>query len=369
MKKSLPFFMLLAIVISGCKPTTVNNRVNIKRLSAVKETNQAGKNNKKRMHKASALSVDQAIVLYDYESEFTLTILLDNPKGYAVDAVQLTAKDTDAKIMVDGIYKPIHFDNGSRIVNWSQEDPYEKEFYIQSTLFDNDNYIEVTDIKVNGAWQGTELDNNILKVKRITNDNFVFEQVYNTFHEYKFRLNTDDTISNLVVEGATKNDDGTYSVLEEGLVTWNCEYTVDGEKYQLADSRNIQFLKVVDTYNSYYLIDDYVVNENEKESSLASFKYTLSEFNGYYRFWFKIIKGADIDFDKIKVITKNRTYYFTKAVPPRTPGFDCDDFHINDAETGVKLEIGGFIYEYTYEEIMVPKGANYGDDSFFDLAE
>lgn len=385
MKKSLSFLTLL-MILTSCGPSsnsassdsssanTLKDIVNIRRLSADLSPNYSQariQSASRTIHKNLKDGEDsQAVLLYDYESVFYMTITLENPKAETIDAIQLTSYDPSATVFVDGVFKPIHYDNGSRIVNWSQEDPYEKVIQISSSLNSNENFVEITDLKVNGKWQNEELHNNTLFIKRVVQNAFSFVMIHNAYNEYKFKFNFDENVSNIIVNGAIKNEDGTYSALESGLVSWTYKYNVDGVDYVKTGSKAVTLLKIVDTYNIYSSGTNTVVDGTE--SKLASFKHTLKFTPGNYgtswRIWVKFIEGTDVNSEKVVLSSGGKDYEFPTQLPGYSPGYDNHYFKEEYLKDEVIIKFGGKEYKYTKDEILVPKTLDYTEDWAFDLA-
>lgn len=377
MKKNIAILSLL-MVLTSCGPSvSTKDMVNIRELSAnaTPTSSQTGLQSLSR-NISKNLKNDgdnQAVLLYDYESIFYLTITLENPKAETIDAIQLTSYDPSAKVFVDGSYKPIHYDNGSRIVNWSQEDPYEKVIQINSSLNNNENFVEITDLKVNGKWQNEELHNNTLYIRRVAQNGFSFSQIHNSFKDYKFKFNTDENVSDIRVDGAVKNQDGTYSAKQNGRISWTFKYNVDGISYLKGGHKDITLLKVVDTYNYYTFLAEATLSDGV-EASLASFRHTLGIVHAspsFYRLWVKIIGGTDVDKSSITLTSGEDNFVFNLHRINSTPGYDCFTFGeaaLKNLKDNVVLKVGGMEYNYTKDELLVPSNAHFTEDWFFDLA-
>jgi hypothetical protein len=194
--------------------------------------------------------------MYKSQSEITFTIKLNNPKGESIDAIELTCDDPNAQIMVDGEYKPIQFNENSegvksRIVNWAQEDPYEKVYYIKTTSMDDINTLRVIDLKVNGEWQNHPLSNDELKIYKMNEEDLKWKFVQNCFNWYKWSFENSERISNLKVmfdgEEVLANSEGVYKIERSGLVKWEYDYTYEGITVHWNDERNIELVEIVYT--------------------------------------------------------------------------------------------------------------------------
>lgn len=190
----------------------------------------------------------QYIIMYKYERDIKFTIKLDNPKGESIDAIEITCDDPDSKILVDGEFKNIQYNNGSRIINWAQEDPYEKTFYIYTSSIDDVNTIRVVDIKVNGEWQNKELDKDTLKIYKMNFDDLQWNYIVNTTEYYKWNLSYNDKISNVVVkinDNVVKCEEGNiYTVNKNGTVSISYTYTYDGVDFEWTDYKEIKLLEI-----------------------------------------------------------------------------------------------------------------------------
>ena len=223
--------------------------------------------------KITDFSHNQYIVMYKSQSEITFTIKLNNPKGESIDAIELTCDDPNAQIMVDGEYKPIQYQDNegvkSRIVNWAQEDPYEKVYYIKTTSMDDINTLRVIDLKVNGEWQNHPLSNDELKIYKMNEEDLKWVFMKNTPEYYQWKFEKSDKISNLVVKLGTElepDENGVYTTVS-GKVVWEYDYTFDGVTVHWKDERDIETVSwVYDskvfilTYSSYEPIQHTIGN-------------------------------------------------------------------------------------------------------------
>lgn len=280
----------------------------------------------------------QYSLLYLNENYITLKIVLDNPKGKSIDALEFTCEDETAQILVDGTYVNIQRNGNPRVMNWAQEDPYEKTFYIKSTSSQNST-ITVSDIKVNGEWQGANLEHNDYGIYRIAQAEPV-TFIYNTFDEYRFKLNTDENFSKLQVNGATKNEDGSYSVTKNGKVTWEFDYSVGGDVFYRSDSKTVELL--------------------EAESNGFKIKSFLHTCNYNSHFNFNLTKGTDVDLNEFTVTFNNGVNPVTCSKLDGIEGYEGGlymhqwgdwgkinilSFISNNYRTAT-LHIGGYEYKY-----------------------
>ena len=325
----------------------------------------------------------QYVLMFKSDYEFSFTVTLNNPKAEAIDAIEISCDDPNGQIKVDGEYKNIQYMENSkgiktRIVNWSQEDPYEKTFYIRSKTQMDVSSLKIIDIKVNGEWQRQELKNDELKIYKMDDNDLTWQFVNNTFNGYKWNFKKSDKITDLIVyaddEQIYPDKNGDYCVKKDCNIIWQIEYTNGDIKAKTVKSRFIEVLEIVETYNSYY-VSDFEIVEDHHEAVLASLKYTYS--SNYERFFFKINKGTDVNLDSIGVIL----YKNGKAI------YGIDNEHGDDvfiecssmqhAAPGyyifgefsfdfIKIKIGNYIYEFKAKDIKLDTDLYYpGDDTIF----
>lgn len=367
------FLFAFALILASCSSTSPSNAtfVDVKQIQATIEAPtlnpvlSAGK----RLSATITENESSNVVLYNDESYLTLTIVLDNPKAESIDAVEISSNDPQSQIMVDGSYNNIQVSGTTRILNWAQEDPYEKIFFVQVFQLDRPIEIKVTDLKVNGTWQGRPLSNASLFIHKLSTSVFSFEFIHNTFNDYRFRLNQNESIDNLVVNGATLNEDGTYSVRTDGQISWEFDYLFEGQRIQRTQTKEIELLKVVETYNWYQILLDSVrLMPGEDEAPIKSFLRTFY-VDWITRFWIKIVGGTDVNQDAFEVRFDGGEPLLFEQGKNETPGFDYmpgldPSFTFNTAS----LFIGGYEYIYTEQELKMPMDLEPGDNSNFDLA-
>lgn len=153
------------------------------------------------------------IIITRPQTDITFTITLDNPEAYGIDALRVYCDDENAQIQVDGEYKPIAKEpDGTRVVNWSSEDPYERTYNIRTTSEDAINSFKVVDVRLAGhdkfqskETNSTDLGNNELHIYKMDEDAYTLNVIENTFDYIKFNFNVKDEykdiISNIRVDG------------------------------------------------------------------------------------------------------------------------------------------------------------------------
>lgn len=214
-KTKLPFLsLIMAILLTGCG-TTINdsNSVNQSNSTSSKSENTnivnierlTGKlnNNKNRNINYLANEIEEDknhsyVLIYKSETDIELTITLDNPKASEINAVEITCDDPNSEILVDGEYKKIQYKDSeksetkTRMVNWAQEDPYEKVFKMRTISSDNINTVKIVDLKVNGEWQGEELQNNKLDIYKMDANAYELKVLDNAYGHIDFEFNIND---------------------------------------------------------------------------------------------------------------------------------------------------------------------------------
>lgn len=214
-KTKLPFLsLIMAILLTGCGTTTNNsNSVNQSNQTSSKSENTnivnierlTGKlnNNKNRNINYLANETEEDknhsyVLIYKSETDIELTITLNNPKASEINAVEITCDDTNSEILVDGEYKKIQYKDSeksetkTRMVNWAQEDPYEKVFKMRTISSDNINTVKIVDLKVNGEWQGEELQNNRLDIYKMDANAYELKVLDNAYGHIDFEFNIND---------------------------------------------------------------------------------------------------------------------------------------------------------------------------------
>lgn len=241
----------------------------------------------------------QYVVMYKSEKHINFTISLDNPKGYSIDAVQLTCDDPNAKIQVfnsDGTFtwELLSQAKDGYVINWASENAYRKTYYLETTAPDAINTLKVVDLKVNGEWQNQALDNDELKIYKMEDEDLSWEFVTNTLTAYKWRMNKSENISDLKVyadgEEVVADENGIYSVEKDCVVEFEYGYTKDGVTAKWNDSREIELLGLHEyTYSQMYIC-------------LTSGDATS--------FWFFFNKGTDVDLENYQIEINNLIYNF-----------------------------------------------------------
>ena len=183
------------------------------------------------------VEVPQYVIIYKDITDITLTITLDNPEAYGIDALRVTCDDPEAQIQVEGEWKPISQEaNGTRVVNWSSEDPYEKTYNIRTTSLEDLYTFKVVDIRLAGhdtflskQTNSTDFGNNELDMYKMDTDAYELDVVSNTFEEIKFGIKVKEGVTNLSnfkVDGKEPDENG-YWVMNESKE--DCEISYDFE--------------------------------------------------------------------------------------------------------------------------------------------
>ena len=259
--KRIHLMLLSSLLITSCSINTSNtnnpsleNEVKIKKISAY--DNQAD-NAQILNRKESNRSQDELnyIIIYKSQIDIQFTITLDNPEAYGIDALRVKCDDEDAQIQVDGEWKPIAFeDDGTRVVNWSSEDPYEKTYNIRTTSDDAMNIFEVIDIRLSGhekfqskETENTDIGNNELQIHKMDEDAYSVDIIENTFEYIKFKLDVKDSysevITDILIEGKVPDSNNIYTLYEDEEVEIKYCYKLNSNsKVDRCDRYNIQLL-------------------------------------------------------------------------------------------------------------------------------
>lgn len=208
-KTKLSFLLLImAMILTGCGTTTNDsnstssksentNIVNIERLTG-KLNNNKNRNINYLANETEEDKNHSYVLIYKSETDIELTITLNNPKASEINAVEITCDDPNSEILVDGEYKKIQYKDSeksetkTRMVNWAQEDPYEKVFKMRTISSDNINTVKIVDLKVNGEWQGEELQNNRLDIYKMDANAYELKVLDNAYGHIDFEFNIND---------------------------------------------------------------------------------------------------------------------------------------------------------------------------------
>ena len=270
MKKSrfIAFIASAILLLTGCNGVNAFGKanVNIKRLSAsVYDTTETAESaNRKNAidiryaneegDSGATLKIGEEsstnyILIYKDENNIQLTVQLDNPKGESIDALEIACDDEDAEILVDGEYKSLNVTSNGRVVNWAQEDPYEKTFYLKTISQDDLNTFRINDIKVNGTWQNKGLDNNELSVYKITKDDLDVKFITNTTEYYECEFICGERVSNLNVtasipDALTWITTSRVRVTENCVLSWSYDFTFDGVIKHWKEDKKIELFNI-----------------------------------------------------------------------------------------------------------------------------
>ena len=206
--------LALETTLTGCLPvistssnSTHSNKENI--VNIEKLSGQLTDSVERRVNKKAVIrkvdgdlnleeSGDSYVLIYKSETDIELTITLNNPKASEINAVEITCDDPNSEILVDGEYKKIQYKDSeksetkTRMVNWAQEDPYEKVFKMRTISSDNINTVKIVDLKVNGEWQGEELQNNKLDIYKMDANAYELKVLDNAYGHIDFEFNIND---------------------------------------------------------------------------------------------------------------------------------------------------------------------------------
>ena len=210
-------------VSSQSEQTIENNLVKIKSIS-VNEKNNTQLKARVRNQKGNENS--NFTVITKEQSDVQFTITLDNPEAFGIDALRIYCDDINAQIQVEGEWKKIAQENdGTRVVNWSSEDPYEKTYNIRTTSLVDLVSFKVVDIRLAGhetflskQSKSTDFGNNELLIYKMDTDAYDLDIVSNSFKRIKFGIKIKENVTNLSnfrVNGEEANSEGYWEIIKE----------------------------------------------------------------------------------------------------------------------------------------------------------
>ena len=242
---------------------------------------------------------DNYIIITKDVTDVQFTITLDNPEAYGIDALRVTCDDPEAQIQVEGEWKPISQEaNGTRVVNWSSEDPYEKTYNIRTTSLEDLYTFKVVDIRLAGhdtflskQTNSTDFGNNELDIYKMDTDAYELDVVSNTFEEIRFGIKVKEGVTNLSnfkVDGKEPDENG-YWVMNESKE--DCEISYDfelenGVKVSRSSERWIGPMEIPPHrcgFSKYWITDQYTIglalmNYLDKANIDVKFKYKNNEY-------------------------------------------------------------------------------------------
>lgn len=323
----------------------------------------------------------QFVIIYKDETDVTLTITLDNPEAHGIDALRVSCDDPEAKIQVEGEWKPIAQEaDGTRVVNWSSEDPYEKTYNIRTTSLEDLYTFKVVDIRLAGhstflskQTKSNDFGNNKLDIYKMDTDAYELDVVYNTFEEIKFGIKVKDSVNNLSnfkVDGKLPDEEG-YWVMNESKN--NCEISYDfelenGVKIRRESNVEINLLsvnlglhKISQESNIYMANYDFIYSGPLNMIHLDNFDEQLSlmNTNGYFEVRM-FISGTSATYIpemwigdvKLENVTIARSYidelpYFYYCIMPE---FDCNDNNslLMEMSDNFRFKVGDKFYKINF---------------------
>lgn len=338
------------------------NEVKIKKIvaNALDEDNNIQSISKKEKNKHE--DEINYIIIYKSQTDIQFTITLDNPEAYGIDALRVKCDDENAQIQVDGEWKPIAFESdGTRVVNWSSEDPYEKTYNIRTTSDDAMNIFEVIDIRLAGhskfqskETKNTDIGNNELQIHKMDEDAYKIDVIENTFEYIKFKLavkeSYKDIIHNITVDGETADSEGIYTLYENKNITVKYDYKINDEL--MVNRSNDEKIELVFQnvfgviYNCKYINSDLssyydsvlsydhtalLIDNNENTvTSLNTIELILYKDNGIGGTGYK-------DLDKLKINISNKTI-----------DFDVNRYYEDDNLIGYLINMDNEYTSYKY---------------------
>ena len=261
--KNIFTMLLISITLVGCGGTgTQSSKENIVKIRSI-TASEAGvepvslkARNRKEANDVNEDEYNYVIITKDV-TDVQFTITLDNPEAYGIDALRVSCDDPEAQIQVEGEWKPISQEaNGTRVVNWSSEDPYEKTYNIRTTSLEDLYTFKVVDIRLAGhdtflskQTNSTDFGNNELDIYKMDTDAYELDVVSNTFEEIKFGIKVKEGVTNLSnfkVDGKEPDENG-YWVMNESKEDCKISYDFElenGVKVSRSSETNIELLNV-----------------------------------------------------------------------------------------------------------------------------
>ena len=364
--KFTAFIATVVLLLTGCNGVNIPGKtgVNIKRLSAsVYDTTEVVK----PVSRKNAIDIKYAneegdsgtvlevgeessanyILIYKDENNIQLTVQLDNPKGESIDALEIACDDENAEILVDNEYKPLNVTANGRVVNWAQEDPYEKTFYLRTISQDDLNTFRVNDIKVNGAWQNKGLDNNELSVYKITKEDLDVRFITNTTEYYECEFIYGEKVSNLNVtasipEALTWINTSRVRVTQNCTLNWSYDFTFDGVVRHWKENIGIELFT-------------YITGDNSIGYEAPS---ELNEDLGYFYIYTNLfdISGTNINRDRVDIYINNNPYFIYRGLDGASynsfsgstiSGEECKIYEDPKTFNSIILDIGNKLYTLT----------------------
>lgn len=280
MVKKLLGVLLSFFVLSSCGPSqsdgTPENDYGIVTVASMESENSLSHSayaakSAKRVLPDERVDETQKILVWDescdwWKSDYTstdalrgarstvyLTIKLNNPESYGIDALRIHCDDESALIVVDGEPQKLAYEaDGTRVVNWSSENPYEKTYEILLRDENDINTISILDIRLAGhaKFQSKErevdsLGRNELKVYRVA----LYEQTFfwtNTSQYYMEGFKMTRHVENVEVRGAgSRVEDDFVIATENGTLSIDYDYVFDdGTVFHRVQQREVSLLDV-----------------------------------------------------------------------------------------------------------------------------
>ena len=244
--KNIFTMLLISITLVGCGGTGTTSSNSTSKNE--QNSNNPVKENivKIRSINASETSVEPVSVKARNRKEANDTEIEDN---YIIITKDVT--DVQFTITLDNPEA-----NGTRVVIWSSEDPYEKTSTIRTTSFEDLYTFKVVDIRLAGhdtflskQTNSTDFGNNELDIYKMDTDAYELDVVSNTFEEIKFGIKVKEGVTNLSnfkVDGKEPDENG-YWVMNESKEDCRISYDFElknGMKVRRESENNIELLNV-----------------------------------------------------------------------------------------------------------------------------
>lgn len=214
--------LLISLSVFGCGGTSTNENIeNTVKIKSIKSVN--GRTTELNLKKSLNNEERNYVAINNQQTELQFTITLDNPEAFGIDALKVMCTDPDAYINVEGLWKPIAQEaDGTRIVNWSSEDPYEKTYSIQINSQMEYCLFKVVDIRLVGQEQflskttnSNDFGNNELDIYKFNTNVLNVEILSDNIKETQFKISVKEgvtNVSNIQINGEGPNEDGTWII-------------------------------------------------------------------------------------------------------------------------------------------------------------
>ncbi len=275
----------------------------------------------------------QYTVINKSNLDVILTVSLDNPEAYSINALKLKCDDLNAIIYIDGKQQKLDVNgDGSRVVLWNSEDAYQKQYHIILASQELKTTISILGVRIEGHDSFISYENNkngknnVLDIYKLSNDDIGVKTIYNSPSEYCFKMICNENyIENLVVSAGdsiiNSDNDGLYKTAADSI---SCTYSIidkdtkSNVEWKL--SREIEKLAIKGlcypiVYSSEYLAtglyvkgtepqsNQYYISINEHEMKIDKNNYREYSNSHYHELTFSVYDVPELTFVKGETYT------------------------------------------------------------------